>query len=171
MRIRMWLLWCWRHWVASLWDPCTINYVGGWDNNTLREVWHSKIPTKIKIFLWQLIRGKLSSSDQIWKRHEPSTGECVLCGEIEDTNHIIFHCSLAKFMWACVKVLLTCSWIPEAGDLITISQSLSGRTRRIVWIAIALFCWWTWNIRNKMAIEKNFILHPTDGIFNMIICM
>jgi hypothetical protein len=95
----------------------------------------------------------------------------VLCGEIEDTTHIIFHCSLAKFMWACVKVLLTCSWNPGAGDLTTISQSLSGRTHRIVWIAIALFCWWTWNIRNKMAIEKNFISHPTDGIFNMVIYM
>ena len=36
-----------------------------------KDVWRAKIPLKIKFFIWQAIRGKLTAVDQIRKRNGP----------------------------------------------------------------------------------------------------
>ena len=96
----------------------------------------------------------------------------MLCGEIEDANHIFFKCHLATFMWACIRDLLGCSWNPAgAGSFLAISQGLSGRTRRLAWVCFAALCWSLWLIRNKMVFEHTFVAHPADCIFQMIITL
>jgi hypothetical protein len=70
--------------------------LGGRDHKLLGRV----VPLKIKVFLWQMLRGRLPLGDQLVKRRGPSDGNCALCGEREDCNHIFFECYLAKFMWA-----------------------------------------------------------------------
>ena len=80
----------------------------GWATIHLKEVWHSKIPTMIKNSMWHMIRRRLPSNDNIWKRHVPSNGECILCEEFEESNHIFVECTLTKFMRACVRELLGC---------------------------------------------------------------
>jgi hypothetical protein len=32
-----------------------------------RDVWHMKVPPRIRVFLWQLIRGRLPSYEQVAK--------------------------------------------------------------------------------------------------------
>ena len=56
-----------------------------------KEVWHTYVPPRIKMFLWQLIRDRLPCSEQVTKCHDPSDGLCALCGALEDCNHIFFH--------------------------------------------------------------------------------
>lgn len=75
-----------------------------------KKVWHTRVPPKIKIFLWQLIQGKLPSSSQVAKRRGPLNGRCTLCGEIEHCNHIFFECIMAIYMLAGVRDLLQCDW-------------------------------------------------------------
>jgi hypothetical protein len=44
-----------------------------------KEAWRTRVPPKVKVFLWQLIRGRLPSCEQIAKRHGPSDGtRCAL---------------------------------------------------------------------------------------------
>jgi hypothetical protein len=133
----------------------------------MKEVWHSKIPTMIKNFICHMIRGRLPSSDNIWKRHVPSNGECILCEEFEESNHIFFQCTLAKFMRACVRVLLGCDWNRfGVVDLTAILQSLMGRTCRIIWICVVAMRWSLWNMRTKITIEKKFISQLADYLKN-----
>jgi hypothetical protein len=56
-------------------------------------IWKIYVPLKIRIFLWQLSLKRLPSSDNIKKRHGSTNGNCTLCGEYEDTNHIFFQCA------------------------------------------------------------------------------
>ena len=56
-----------------------------------KDIWSARIPPKIKIFLWQAVRGKLSAADQIKKRNGPGSDRCVLCGGLENTEHIFFN--------------------------------------------------------------------------------
>jgi hypothetical protein len=77
-----------------------------------KDVWKLRIPPKIKVFLWQLIWGKLPCSEQVAKRRGPSNGSCTLCGEVEDCDHIFFACHMAQFMWAGIKEILQCDWNP-----------------------------------------------------------
>jgi hypothetical protein len=88
------------------------------------DVWRTKVPPRVRIFLWQLIRGRLPCSEQVAKRMGPSNGTCAWCGEVEDCDHIFFKCAIARFMWAGVRELLTCLWNP-AGPGISL-PSLKG---------------------------------------------
>ena len=77
--------------------------IGGTPSNRFSNIWKSKVPPKIKIFLWQAFRGRLPAADQIRKRNGPGSSFCHLCGALENTDHIFFHCVLAKFVWSCVS--------------------------------------------------------------------
>jgi hypothetical protein len=98
-----------------------------------RDVWKTRVPPKIKIFLWQLIRGRLPSCEQVAKCMGPSNGLCALCADIEDCNHIFFTCPLACFMWARARGVLHCDWnLARAGEFLPIVEGLSGPFRRLV---------------------------------------
>ena len=43
----------------------------------LKEMWRTRVPLKIRVFLWQMIRGRLPSSDNIAKRLGPSDGRLL----------------------------------------------------------------------------------------------
>jgi hypothetical protein len=137
-----------------------------------RDVWRTRVPPRIRVFLWQLLWGKLPCSLQVAKRRGPSNGLCSLCGEPEDCDHIVFKCSLARFLWAGVRELLHCSWNPAGvGDFLAISHGLSGAYRRIVWFSFAALAWTLWNIRNKLTMEGVLIGKPADALYKMIIYM
>jgi hypothetical protein len=58
-------------------------------------LWSAKLPLKIKIFLWQMAKGRLPSNAQTNRRHGASDGNCALCGQFETVDHIFFSCHLA----------------------------------------------------------------------------
>jgi hypothetical protein len=41
---------------------------GGVISNRMKEVWDAKLPLKVKIFLWQMVHGKLQTAEQLKKR-------------------------------------------------------------------------------------------------------
>jgi hypothetical protein len=130
-----------------------------------REVWKTRVPPRIRVFLWQLIRSRLPSGVQVAKRNGPTNGACAFCGEQEDCNHIFFSCHLAKLAWAGARELLQCSWNPTgAGQFI-----LSGSLRRLAWFTFAAQCWALWNIRNKFTIQGTFPSQLADGLYKMLI--
>jgi hypothetical protein len=137
-----------------------------------KEVWRARVPPKIKVFLWQLIRSRLPSGVQLAKRNGPSNGDCPLCGDTEDCNHIFFGCHLARMMWAGIRELLHYDWNPTGvGHFIAIVHGLSGSLRRLAWFTFAAQSWALWNIRNKLAIEGKLINNPADAIYHMSMYM
>jgi hypothetical protein len=75
-------------------------------------LWSAKLPLKIKIFLWQLAKGRLPSNAQINRRHGASDGNCALCGHAETVDHIFFSFHLACFAWSGIREALGCSGTP-----------------------------------------------------------
>lgn len=86
----------------------------GEGQDELKALWKAKLPPKIKVFLWQLIRGRLPSGDQVQKRNGPGDGICPLCGVAEDLNHILFYCVSAQFMWSCFREVWGNDWYPTS---------------------------------------------------------
>jgi hypothetical protein len=75
------------------------------------DIWKVVVPMKVRIFLWQLVRKHLPSNDNINCRRGPLSGRCAFCADAEDTAHIFFLCSLARFMRSAVReqlLLETC---------------------------------------------------------------
>jgi hypothetical protein len=136
-----------------------------------KDVWAAKLPLKKKKkFTWQLVLNRLPTRSFIAARFEPTTGNCTLCGAVEDVNHIFFTCSLAKFMWSVVRQLLRCSWSPaNFPQFYTITASLLGGQWRVVWSLFAAQSWALWLTRNKLSIESRLIRNPSDMIFKTLV--
>ena len=133
--------------------------ISGSPMSKFKCIWKARIPPKINIFLWQAFRRKLPVADQIRKRNGPGSDRCALCGAIEKTEHIIFHCSLAKFVWCCIRYWLQVNWNPSSfEDLRRLSSGLSGVAKRVFWVGFAAICWSLWNTRNKFILNILFRL-------------
>lgn len=134
------------------------------------DIWKAGVPTKVKIFLWQLVRDRLPIGVHVQARHGPGDGRCPLCGAVEEVDHIFFKCILAQFLWGCIRDATGCSWAPASfGAFHTLSSRMSGRSRRITWLVFAAMAWALWQIRNKALIEGKFIKHPADAMYKMTI--
>lgn len=79
----------------------------------LSGIWKARLPAKIKIFLWQVVRNRITSGDQVQKRHGPGNGKCVWCGAVEDRDHVLFRCIVARFMWSALRKITSGSWNPS----------------------------------------------------------
>jgi hypothetical protein len=129
-------------------------------------LWSAKLPLKIKIFLWQMAKGRLPSNAQINRRHGASDGNCVLCGQAETVDHIFFTCHLATFAWSGLMEALGVQWNPQCfQEFFLILNSLALSFKSSIWMLFAAQSWALWNIRNKMTIEHKFPSQPADCFF------
>lgn len=137
--------------------------IAGVRTDKFKLIWSARISPKIKIFLWQALRRKLPAADQIKKRNGPGSDSCHLCGALEDTEHIFFQCSLAKFIWSCIRLWLHVPWNPSSfADLRRCINSLAGRSKRVFMVGWAAICWALWTTRNKFTIEHIFPANPVS---------
>jgi hypothetical protein len=65
-----------------------------------------KVPPKVRIFWWRVIKNFLPSNAELVRRHIRNESQCAACGnKSESLYHIIVECPWAKFFWAEVKKL------------------------------------------------------------------
>lgn len=120
----------------------------------LSGIWKSKIPAKIKIFLWQTARNRIPSGDQMRKQHGPGDCKCPWCRMDEDSDHILIRCIVARFTWNVVREVTRCDWNPSGfANLYRLIQNMSARDARLAWIGVGTMSWVMWNARNKALIE------------------
>lgn len=144
----------------------------GASNPSLCKIWKVKIPSKIKIFLWQMRLDRLPGGVCLRNRGWKGSDRCCLCGELESSDHIFFRCSLARFVWYIIRRVFGWDRSPSSvSDMWEFWIPRKFKLPRNLGIFIcAGLTWATWKARNKMAIEKSFPA-PTDVIFCAISLM
>jgi hypothetical protein len=65
-------------------------------NTLLRKL---RVPLKIKIFLWYLIKGVTLTKDNLAKRNWQADIKCFFCSAVETIQHLFFDCYFARFVW------------------------------------------------------------------------
>jgi hypothetical protein len=148
---------------SSLYNELTFT---GFSNRWLMNVWKTKVPLKIRIFLWQVINDKIQSAEQLKKRNWPGSVACKMCGVLESTAHIIFHCALASFCWCICRDALGWPFSPsDAVDISNFCYNASNKqTRRVLYLFGAV-AWSLWLIRNEFVFQNIVIHSPNVGIF------
>jgi hypothetical protein len=131
-----------------------------------KNIWKTKLPLKIKVFLWQISNNKLQTATELKKRAWKGNTQCCLCGKEEDTDHIYFRCSLAQFAWCCIRDIFgwdsfPTSWEDLQGGWLSQKLKVPYKIGLFVFVGLA---WALWKTRNKMAIEKLFPSSPVDVI-------
>jgi hypothetical protein len=127
-------------------------------NNGVRvsqDIWHVKIPTKIKIFLWYLKLGVTLTKDNLARRNWEGDKRCGFCYLPESIQHLFLDCYYAKFLWRLVHLLFGIPPLHTIDDLFNHwSKVGSGNQNNLMLIAAAALCWSIWLTRNEVVFDK-----------------
>jgi len=136
--------------------------------------WHKEIPLKVVLFAWRLLRDRLPTKDNLYRRHVVGFDEqsCVGgCGEVETSSHLLLHCNFVGTVWNHIfRWIGVSSVLPlDASSHFHQFNLIGGaaKTRRfilqVIWFATV---WEIWKERNnRIFIDKNCsILQVVDKI-------
>lgn len=131
-----------------------------------KALWATRVPMKVRIFIWQAAADRLPSTINLLKRHRPGNGCCALCGVPENANHILFQCGPAKFLWSCVREGFGFNWNRSSfTDIFSLLKGCHGQQRRLAWRSFSALAWALWTTLNNLAIEGTIPSHPANYIF------
>jgi hypothetical protein len=127
-------------------------------NNGVRvsqDIWQTKLPTKIKIFLWYLKRGVTLTKDNLARRNWNGDTRCSFCYSPESIQHLFLDCFYAKFLWRAVHMLFGLHPPTSIDDLFNNWSKLGSKKHNLLLLtAAATLCWVVWLTRNEVVFEN-----------------
>ena len=71
------------------------------DGNIFKTIWQLKIPPRVVIFCWRLLKNRLPTKVNFLRRNAITQEDtCSLCGCVqEDVCHLFFNCKLTNGLW------------------------------------------------------------------------
>jgi hypothetical protein len=72
-------------------------------NKRMRKLWKSKVPMKLKIFMWLICQCRLQVGAILKRMNWKGNPNCVVCGVIETIDHICCRCPLAELTWVGLR--------------------------------------------------------------------
>ena len=126
----------------------------------LKDIWKLKIPPKVAVFAWRLIRDRLPTKSNLTRRQvEINDSSCPFCRRVEeDAAHLFLHCDKILLLW-----WESMSWVNILGAIPQhprqhFSQHVEalgrgGRDNRwkCWWMALT---WSVWQQRNKIIFSN-----------------
>jgi hypothetical protein len=65
-------------------------------------LWKTKIPMKVRIFLWLMLKWCVFTKDNLLRRGWTGDSHCHFCSKTESIDHLLFSCALAKLIWQVI---------------------------------------------------------------------
>ena len=117
-------------------------------------LWKTKIPPKIKIFLWRACRNYIPTRGNLAKRHIPIDPRCRFCGfEIETTVHSLIFCPFVEDAWTNSPFETLRDQRQDQNLWETIMHATKPPTLDNLGL-LAIMAWEIWSCRNKFIHEE-----------------
>jgi hypothetical protein len=131
-------------------------------------LWKTRLPHKIKAFLWLVEHKKILTKDNLTKRKWKGNLDCAFCGFLESIDHLFFQCSVARFIWRIVHSALGLNSIPNSTDDLfgPWINSFNKTEKNLVLFGCGAVIWAIWRSRNDCCFNANLIDDPTNVIFS-----
>jgi hypothetical protein len=123
-------------------------------------LWKTKVPSKIRVFLWRLAQQSIPTTDVLEHRNMSRTSRCSLCGSEDSWRHSLIECNMANSVWAL------------SDDLMVEHMIACGQTNAKLWlfhlletlpheqfIQLTITLWAIWSARRK-AIHEDIFQSP-----------
>lgn len=118
----------------------------------MMDLWHASIPLKHKIFVSLSIRGRIQVTEELAKKGWSGERGCQLCGAPETSDHLLFLCPIASFMWHILKEAFGWHRVPSCfGDFRELCLLRGGPCRHKWWSLLAAVDWSLWLTRNDLV--------------------
>ena len=127
-------------------------------NNRVRVsqvIWQTKLPMKIKVFMWYLKRGVILTKDNLARRNWNGDKSCCFCHVSEIIHHLFFYCFYAKFLWRSIHILFGISPPTNIYDLFYHWSKLGNKKyNTLLLTAASALLWAIWITRNEVVFDK-----------------
>jgi hypothetical protein len=128
--------------------------------------WRTKIPLKIKIFLWYIWKGVILTKDNLAKRKWQGSLKCCFCNSLETIQHLFFDCPLARSVWNVVYITFgvrpPVSFAHLLGSWV---RSFPAKIRNQCLVGLAALLWALWLNRNEAVFQNSFANSFVQVIF------
>ena len=132
-----------------------------------RRIWRSRIPLKIRVFLWLLLRRRLMMRSLRQRMVPNSSAECAMCGAmLEDCNHLFIRCLVTQAAWTLTRFVR-----PRSSSLEAFWRSMAEGPyrRRVEWQLIFATLWVIWTHRNEVVFRgctpsADAVVHEAGGL-------
>jgi hypothetical protein len=127
-------------------------------NNGVRvshNIWQTKLPMKIKIFMWYLKKGMTLTKDNLARRNWSGDKSCCFCHFSETIYHLFFDCFYAKFLWRSIHLLFGLLPPTYMADLFVRWSKLGNKKyNTLLLTTAAALLWAIWLTRNEIVFDK-----------------
>ena len=79
-----------------------------------KKLWKSKVPSKIKIFLWLVMNSAILTKDNMIRRKWKGDPACYFCPHDESVDHLLFQCNVSKAVWAITAKCIGATNVPRS---------------------------------------------------------
>lgn len=132
-----------------------------------KKLWQIKVPLKVRIFIWLVIKNKILTKDNLYKKGwRKGDIKCQFCDNIETVQHLFFECPLAKFLWNIVSCSLNLKPVSNIQDLFGVWLLSYGKgMKTLMVVGVAAIFWAIWKVRNTACFENKLPNDPIDVVF------
>ena len=108
----------------------------------MMAVWGCDIPLKVKIFIWMLAHDRIQSAVQLRKKKWSGSEKCSTCDKIETSDHIIFQCPIAVFLWSFLRYTFGWSKSPTSCEefLLEFVDNRRGKFKKLRYLFVQEPC-------------------------------
>ena len=126
----------------------------------MAALWKVQVPSKVRVFLWQLARQSIPTQDVRHRRNMADNSRCSVCGGLDSWKHSLLECHMAKAVWALERDEI-------AGAICMISEGDARGCLAAVWktlsheviTRVVIRLWAIWHAR-RMVIYENVFQSP-----------
>jgi hypothetical protein len=118
-------------------------------------IWKVKLPLKVKVFIWYLIKGVALTKDDLAKRWWKLGLKCCFCNMFEFIQHLFFYCPYARFVWRVIQVSFNITSPLNIHNMFTgWMQGVEKKLRYKILVLSCTLCWAMWLSQNDVVLAK-----------------
>ena len=131
-------------------DASSVSTTNEGDAFSWYKIWQTKLPNKVKMFIWRLAHNNLHVRRNLQRRGVKLDTICPLCNRLdEDSGHLFFKCKWAKECWRRMnleQVRLDLEKCQSGKDTIRKIWAMQQNLQQQVFVLL----WRWWSARNKV---------------------
>lgn len=70
------------------------------EQNKWSRIWHIKVPSKLRMFVWRLARQSMPTGDLLKHRNMSTEDTCLIYGAMDTWRHTLLTCPMLSSVWA-----------------------------------------------------------------------
>lgn len=120
-------------------------------NPCWKQIWRTKVPERIRFFLWQIAREVIPTNSKQRHNHLAVSSVCPRCdGDVEDVDHLFRCCDESRQLWQLFRHSLPFLANHEPFQ-VWFRKLIASKDN----VSVVAVLWWSWRWRNNRVFGDN----------------